>query len=83
VKYLILFGGRARGDNFVTSDFDFIIVSDDFLGVSFVKRAAKLYELWQSSRDLEILCYTLEEWHRSKNKRGILLNAQQERRHLL
>jgi hypothetical protein len=63
------FGGQARGDNFVTSDFDFIIVSDDFLGVPFVKRAAKLYKLWHSSRDLEILCYTLEEWHRWKKQK--------------
>lgn len=78
VNRLILFGSRARGDNFVTSDFDFVVVSDVFSGVPFVRRAAQLYGLWHSSHDLEVLCYTPEEWRRLKDKRGILLNAQDE-----
>jgi len=83
VSRLILFGSRARGDNFVTSDFDFVLVSDDFSKVPFVKRASRLYEIWHSSRDLEVLCYTPNEWRRLKNRRGILLNAQDEGTHLL
>lgn len=78
VNRLILFGSRARGDNFVTSDFDFVIVSDDFMGVPFVRRAAPLYDLWDSRRDLEMLCYTISEWRRLRGRRGILLNAQEE-----
>jgi len=78
VERLILFGSRARGDNFVTSDFDFVIVSEDFSGVPFVKRAAPLYDLWRSSRDMEVLCYTPDEWLGLKDKRGALLNAQKE-----
>ena len=83
VNRLVLFGSRARGDNFVTSDFDFVLVSDDFLNVPFIKRAACLYEFWHSSRDLEMLCYTSDEWQRLKDKRGILLNAQKEGMRLL
>lgn len=83
VKRLILFGSRARGDNFVTSDFDFVLVSNDFSRVPFVRRASPLYDLWRSSRDLEVLCYTPDEWQRLKDKRGILLNAQNEGIHLL
>ena len=78
VKRLILFGSRARGDNFVTSDFHFVLVSDDLSGVPFTRRAAHLYDAWDSSRDLEVLCYTPEEWRRLKGNRGILLNAQRE-----
>lgn len=83
VDCLILFGSRARGDNFITSDFDFVLVSDSFSGIPFVRRAAPLYRLWHSSRDLEVLCYTPEEWNRLKDKRGILINAQDEGIHLL
>jgi predicted nucleotidyltransferase len=61
VNRLILFGNRARGDHFVTSDFDFVLVSDDFLGLPFVRRAARLYDLWHSDRDLKVICYTPEE----------------------
>lgn len=78
VNRLILFGSRARGDNFVTSDYDFILVSREFGGKSFIARASQLYRFWHSSCDMEVLCYTPEEWRRLKNKRGILLNAQQE-----
>lgn len=78
VNCLILFGSRARGDNFVTSDFDFVLVSGDFSQVPFVRRAAGLYKFWYSSRGLEVLCYTPGEWSRLKDKRGILLNAQDE-----
>jgi predicted nucleotidyltransferase len=78
VNQLILFGSRARGDNFVTSDFDFVLVSNDFAGVPFVKRASQLYELWHSTRDLEVLCYTPDEWRKLRDRRGILLNARKE-----
>ena len=78
VALLMLFGSRARGDNFVTSDFDFMLVSGDFRGKPYARRAAGLYEFWTSKRDLEVLCYTPEEWQRLKNKRGILLNAQRD-----
>jgi len=72
----ILFGSLARGDNFVTSDFDFVLVSDAFSGIPFARRASRLYELWHSSRDLELLCYTPEEWQKLKDKRDVLLNTQ-------
>ncbi len=78
VNHLMLFGSLAREDNFVTSDFDFVLVSDCFSGIPFIRRASPLYKLWHSSRGLEVLCYTPEEWSRLKDKRGILLNAQDE-----
>lgn len=83
VDRLILFGSRARGDNFVTSDYDFVIVSRRFAGKRFATRASPLYRFWDSKCDLEVLCYTPKEWGRLKDKRGILLNAQDEGIHLL
>ncbi|MHC4864197.1 MAG: nucleotidyltransferase [Planctomycetota bacterium] len=68
----------ARWDNFVTSDYDFVLVSKEFSGKPFPRRASGLYKLWPSSCDLEVLCYTPEEWSRLKDRRGILLNAQRD-----
>ena len=76
VQLLILFGSRARGDNFVTSDYDFVVVSDDFDGIPFVRRASGLFRVWNSKRDLDVLCYTGLEWTELKDRRVILLNAQ-------
>lgn len=78
VNQLILFGSRARGDNFVTSDYDFVLVSEEFSGRLFTRRASSIYSLWHGDCDLEVLCYTPEEWRRLKDKRGILLNAQHD-----
>ena len=78
VTRLMLFGSRARGDHFVTSDFDFVLISEEFSGKPFTRRASQLYTFWQSNRDLEVMCYAPEEWRRLKDRRGILLNAQQE-----
>ncbi len=78
VNQLLLFGSRARGDNFTTSDFDFVIVSEDFIGVHTLRRAGSIHGLWKGRHDLEVLCYTPEEWERLKDARGILLNAQRD-----
>lgn len=83
VSRLILFGSRARGDNFVTSDYDFVLVSEEFSGKPFTRRASQLYRYWPDKYDLEVLCYTPDEWNRLKDKRGILLNAQKEGTRLL
>ena len=39
---------------------------------------SRLYDLWRGRCDLEVICYTLEEWERLKDRRAILLNAQRE-----
>ncbi len=77
-KNIILFGSRARGDNFVASDFDFVIVSEEFSGVRFPARASRVLEWWDRPEGLDVLCYTPAEWERLRNSRGILLNLQRE-----
>lgn len=78
VKSLILFGSRARGDNFEHSDYDFIIVSNDFKDKKFVLRASDFYDYWSKKQDLEIICYTPEEFERKKRQIGIVKTAVEE-----
>ena len=75
----ILFGSRARGDHFNNSDYDFIIVSDEFLDVFFSKRIAMMYEFWDFFPiDVEPLCYTNAEFARKKEQIGIVQEAVKE-----
>jgi predicted nucleotidyltransferase len=73
IDKVILFGSRARGDNFVNSDFDIIVVSDDFEGQHFLDRIPKVLELWNFPYDLEPLCYTTKEFVKAKQSSLIKL----------
>ena len=75
---IILFGSRARGDNFNTSDFDFIIVSDQFRGTPFPERPSPMYDFWDEAVDLEAICYTPEEFARKQRQHGIVRTAARE-----
>lgn len=75
---VILFGSRARGDNFKTSDFDFIVVSDKFNGIHFMERFSKMYDYWDEELDLEVICYTPEEFKRKLREYGIVRRAVKE-----
>jgi predicted nucleotidyltransferase len=66
IKKALLFGSRARGDNFINSDFDFIFVSDDFSIKSFAERMSDALEMWDEKYDLEALCYTQKEFDLKK-----------------
>lgn len=78
ITKLILFGSRARGDNLKYSDFDFIIVSEDFKKKPFILRAGDFYDYWNESVDIESLCYTPEEFEKKKKQRGIVKQAIEE-----
>jgi len=80
---IILFGSRARGDHLKDSDYDLIVVSSKFEGVSFTKRMVmltkKIYE--QGARgSFELLCYTPEEFKRKKKELGTVSSALSEER---
>ena len=72
---IILFGSRARGDNFNSSDFDFLLISDDFKKTPFIFRASEIYDLWDSKKDIEAICYTSEEFENKKTEQGIVKKA--------
>jgi hypothetical protein len=75
---IILFGSRARGDNFRKSDFDFIIVSKKFEGIPFMQRLPKIYNYWDESFDIEAVCYTPDEFMRKAKEHGIVRKAIKE-----
>ena len=75
---IILFGSRARGDHFHSSDFDFIIVSEKFRGTPFLERPSAIYDFWDEPVDLEAICYTPEEFTRKLKQYGIVRTATKE-----
>lgn len=77
-KKIILFGSRARGDNFITSDIDLIVVSEKFQKVNFHDRMVLAYGNWGQAIDLEVLCYTPEEFEQKKREIGIVQQAVKE-----
>ena len=75
---VILFGSRARGDNFKGSDFDFIIISKKFAGKPFIERLTEMYNYWDEEIDIEVVCYTPEEFKRKSKQYGIIRSAIEE-----
>jgi predicted nucleotidyltransferase len=68
VDRLLVFGSRARGTHRPDSDYDLIVVSPDFDGVSPLWRGHGLNVLWNDLRpgvDVELLCVTPDEFARA------------------
>ncbi len=78
IERAILFGSRAGDDWLFTSDVDVILVSRDFEGIPFRKRIADVLGFWDGDVDMEVLCYTPEEFRRKKNQIGIVRQAEDE-----
>ena len=78
IKRAIIFGSRARGDYFLDSDVDLILISEDFKNFSFTDRIGNIIELWDSGVDLEVICYTPEEFEKKKKQIGIVKTAVEE-----
>ncbi len=76
---IILFGSRARGDNFKNSDFDFIIVSEKFKEIPFMERSSLVYDCWDENVDIEAICYTSEEYKKKSSEYGIIRKANKEK----
>jgi len=78
IDKIILFGSRARGDHLKSSDYDLLVVSPDFKGVRIPDRMAKILAFWGEKNDLEVLCYTPEEFNSMKNRLTIVRQALKE-----
>jgi len=74
----LMFGSRARGDWLYSSDVDLILVSPDFGGKKFSERAADVLAHWKEDVDLEVLCYTPDEFERKSRQLGIVGQAVKE-----
>ena len=74
----ILFGSRAKGNAFVYSDYDFLIVSNAFDGMNWLDRISKIVELWDCEANIDVLPYTPKEFERKKFQRTIVQQAVKE-----
>lgn len=72
---VILFGSRSRGDWLQDSDVDLLLVSPDFKGVHFTKRAESILRLWDGKTRPEPICLTPEEYQERKEKITIVREA--------
>lgn len=82
IEKAILFGSRARDEYLLESDVDLILVSPDFAAMPFRTRLGDALEGWNANVDLEVLCYTPEEFERKKHDLGIVQQAVKEGREL-
>ena len=73
---IILFGSRARGDNFTYSDYDFIIIADSFKNIKWLDKISRLVRHWNLDKDIDVLPYTKKEFERKKDF-SIIKNALQ------
>jgi hypothetical protein len=76
IEKAVFFGSRATGDYLKNSDFDILLVSEDFKGIFFTKRISMMYEFWKHyPLEIEPLCYTPEEFNKLKKQIGIVREA--------
>ncbi len=75
LKNLILFGSRASQKFHKNSDFDFIVVSDDFKNIDAINRPGKTYDYWTLDFPVDFLCFTPDEIEKKKNMPGVIRNA--------
>lgn len=79
IEKAIFFGSRARNDYLKDSDYDIILVSSDFRGIFFTKRIAMMYDFWKHyPLEIEVLCYTPEEFEKKGKQIGIVQQAIKE-----
>lgn len=69
-----LFGSRAKGEYLEGSDWDLMVVSDDFEGISFPERAT-FFIKYIPLRRTDIFCYTKKEFKKKAKEIGIVSEA--------
>jgi hypothetical protein len=79
---VILFGSFARNDFGKYSDVDIIVISEKFKGIKKLKRSPKLYyEIHHNlglRYDVDIACYTPDEFNSLKNTNFFIKEAVKE-----
>ena len=75
IDKMLLFGSRARGSELLTSDVDLMVISSDFKGIRFIDRPDAFLQKWKLPVDLEIFCYSPEEFNRKKKQICIVQEA--------
>jgi predicted nucleotidyltransferase len=80
---VILFGSKARGEDWKRSDYDFIIVSEKFRGMHWLERISRVARLWDLPVDIDVLPYTLEEFEDKSVNSSTVRSALREGKVLL
>ena len=62
ISRMVLFGSRAEGTEEADSDFDLIIVSDDFKEKKSFVRAVGFYKYWDIDSPVDFICLTEKEY---------------------
>ncbi|MCH7568185.1 MAG: nucleotidyltransferase domain-containing protein [Nanoarchaeota archaeon] len=75
IKRVIFFGSRVSGKARKDSDVDLIIVSNDFEGMSFFERGARMYDYWTEEIPVDFLCFTEKEFNKLKKRISIVSGA--------
>jgi len=78
LQRFFMFGSRARNEELLTSDVDLVVVSEDFRNTKFRHRPEMVLEFWPDIVDLEVLCYTPDEFERMSRRLGIVAHAAAE-----
>ena len=71
---IILFGSRARGDYLNDSDYDFLIISDNFKEMDFFDRIRLIENMWNENESfgvLEVFPYTKKEFLELLEKKNL------------
>lgn len=77
-ELILLFGSRARGNALKSSDYDIIVVSREFEKMDFRERIIKVYELVTEPLNVDVLCYTPEEFKEKKKQITMIKKAAEE-----
>ncbi len=72
IEKVLLFGSRARGEALNYSDYDLIIISAEFYGISWQKRIEQLVIEWDSDKAIDVLPYTPSEFADKVESRTIV-----------
>ena len=75
---ILLFGSRARGDALEDSDFDLVVVSEKFKGMSEYERMVSVYSLKREPVSVDVICITPAEFQERSHELSIIGEAAKE-----
>ncbi|MCD6493471.1 MAG: nucleotidyltransferase domain-containing protein [Archaeoglobaceae archaeon] len=80
IKKAVIFGSSVKGEFREDGDIDLIVISDEFEGVSPLKRPVKLYLEWDLDYPVDFICYTTKEFEELRKRPSLVKEALKEGR---